>query len=90
MIKNILPSEATHSSLDLFDKQPLLITFDGAHEQRIGPSHTTDGHSLEFEVIGDRNNFIDLQKIYLEVTCRILQNNGAVLMTQLNEIHQIL
>ena len=26
--------------------------------------------------MGDRNNFIDLQKIYLEVKCRITQSSG--------------
>ena len=35
------------------------------------------GSSLEFEVVGDRNNFIDLQKIYLEIKCRILQTSGT-------------
>ena len=62
MIANLLPLEATHSSLDLFEKPPLLVTFDSAFEQKIGPSYSPTGPTLEFEVIGDRNNFIDLQK----------------------------
>ena len=39
MIANLLPNEATHSSLDLFEKQPLLITFDQkiGLDQKIGP-----------------------------------------------------
>ena len=32
---------------------------------------------LEFEVAGDRNNFIDLQKISLEVKCKIVQSSEA-------------
>ena len=32
---------------------------------------------MEFEVVGDRNNFIDLQKIYLEIKCRVLQTVGT-------------
>ena len=32
---------------------------------------------LEFEVAGDRNNFIDLQKIFLEVKCKIVQSSEA-------------
>ena len=32
---------------------------------------------MEFEVVGDRNNFIDWQKIYLEIKCRILQTDGT-------------
>ena len=31
---------------------------------------------LEFEVTGDRNSFIDLQKIFLEVKCKIVQSSG--------------
>ena len=30
---------------------------------------------MEFEVVGDRNNLIDLHKIYLEIKCRILQTD---------------
>ena len=36
MIANLLPNEATHSSLDLFEIQPLLITFENAFDQKIG------------------------------------------------------
>ena len=32
---------------------------------------------MEFEVVGDRNNFFDLQKIYQEIKCRILQTDGT-------------
>ena len=32
---------------------------------------------MEFEVVGNCNNFTDLQKIYLEIKCRILQNDGT-------------
>ena len=32
---------------------------------------------LEFEVTGDRKNFFDLQKIFLEVKCKIFQSSEA-------------
>ena len=32
---------------------------------------------LEFEVAGDRNNFNDLQKIFLEIKCKIVQSSDA-------------
>ena len=67
---NVIPSEATHSSLDLFEKPPLLLTFDQSFEQKTGPLYSPSGSSLEFEVVGDRNHFIDLQKIFLEIKCR--------------------
>ena len=72
----MLPAEATHSSLDLFEKPPLLVTFDQSFEQKTGPLYSPAGSSLEFEIIGDRNNFIDLQKIYLEIKCKVVQANG--------------
>ena len=74
----VIPSsEATHSSLDLFEKPPLLVTFDQSFEQKTGPLYSPSGSSLEFEVVGDRNNFIDLQKTYLEVKCRIQNADGT-------------
>ena len=63
----VIPSEATHSSSDLFEKPPLLVTFDQSFEQK----------TFEFEVVGDRNSFIDLQKIYLEIKCRIQNVDGT-------------
>ena len=36
---------------------------------------------LEFEVVGDRNNFIDLQKFLLEIKCKITRTNDADLRT---------
>ena len=73
----VIPSEATHSSMDLFEEPPLLVTFDHSFEQKIGPLYSPSGSSLEFEVVGDRNNFIDLQKIYLELKCRIQNADGT-------------
>ena len=75
----MLPSEATHSSLDLFEKPPLLITFNDSFCQKIGPVYSPNGPMLEFEVTGDRNNFIDLQKIFLEIKCKVVQSDGSPL-----------
>ena len=77
MIANLLPNEATHSSLELFEKQPRLITFENAFDQRIGPVYSPNRTMLEFEITGDRNTFVDLQKIYLEIRCKVTQSNGA-------------
>ena len=77
MIANLFPSEATHSSLDLFEKPSLLVTFDGSFCQKLGPVYSPNGPMLEFEVAGDRNDFIDLQKIFLEVKCKIFQSSEA-------------
>ena len=71
----VIPSKATHNSLDLFEKPPLLVTFDQPFEQKTGPLYSPSESPLEFEVVCDRNNFIDLQKIRLEIKCRILQTD---------------
>ena len=60
MIAILLPNEATRSSLDLFEKQPLWITFENAFDQKIGHVNSPNGPMLEFEITGDRNNFDDL------------------------------
>ena len=73
----VLPSEAIHSSLDLFEKPPLLVTVDQSFEQKIGPLYSPPGSSLEFEVAGHRNNFIDFQRIYLEIKCRMQNVDGT-------------
>ena len=74
---NLLPAEATHTTLVLFEKQPLHITFDKAFTQKVGPSYSPDGPMLEFELLGDRNNFIDLQKLLIEIKCKISRNNDG-------------
>ena len=77
MIANLLPSEATHSSLDLFEKPSLLVTMYGSFCENLGPVYSPNGSMLEIEVAGDRNNFIDLQIIFLEVKCKIVQSSEA-------------
>ena len=79
MIANLLPTEATHSSLYLFEKQALLVTFDRTFDfcQKLGPIYSPNGPMLEFEVSGDRKNFIDLQKTFFEIKCKIVQSSGA-------------
>ena len=76
----VIPSEASHSSLDSFEKPPLLVTFDQSFQQKTGQLYSPSGSSLEFEFVGDRNIFIDLQKLYPEIKCRILQTDGTDLL----------
>ena len=73
----MIPNEATLSSLDVFEKQSRLITFENAFNQKIGPVYSPNGPMLEFEITGDRNIFVDLQKVYLEIRCKVTQSNGA-------------
>ena len=77
MIANLLPSGATRSSLDLFEKLSLIVTFDGSFRKKLGPVYSPNGPMFKFEVAGDRNNLIGLQKIFLEVKCKIVQSSEA-------------
>ena len=36
-----------------------------------------NGPMLEFEIAGDRNNFIDLKENFLEIKCKIVQSSDA-------------
>ena len=74
---NALPIETSHTSLDIFERPQLLVNFDGSFEQKIGPLYAPNGPTLEFEVKGDRTNFIDLQNIYLEVKCKIVKTDNT-------------
>ena len=56
MISNI-HTEAKHSSLDLFEKTSVFVTFDGTFYHKRKPVYCTNGSILEFEFAGDRNNF---------------------------------
>ena len=77
MLTNILPVEATHSSLNLFEKHTLLTSIDGGFKERVGPVSNANAQALEFKFVGDRENFIDLQNIQLELTCQVLNRDGT-------------
>ena len=62
-----------------------LVTFENAFTQKIGPYYSPDGPMLEFEVLGDRNNFIDLLRTRLEIVARTVRSNGNVLRTHATE-----
>ena len=64
MLPNVLPLEASQSSLVIFEHSPVLIIFDSFSGQEIGPIHSPNGPTLEFEVVGDRNNFLDLRNFF--------------------------
>ena len=42
----------------------------------MGPIYSSNGPTLEFEVVRDRNNFLDLQKLFLEMKFKIIRNDG--------------
>ena len=78
----VIPSEATHSSSDLFEKPLLLVTFDQSFEQKTGPLYSPSVSSLEFEVVSDRNIFIDLQKITWRSSVEYFKHIERICATQ--------
>ena len=81
MIYNSLQTEATHSLLVSIEQPPVFVLFQNSFTQKTGRSYSPDGPMLDFEVLGDRNNFI-------EIVARIVQNNGNVLRNQATEAAQ--
>ena len=67
-----------HTIPDLFEKQPLLVNFDNDFTPKTGISYSPYCPLLEFEVFGDS---IDLQKLLLEIKCKISRNNDGDLRT---------
>ena len=59
-----MPSEATHKTLDLFEKQPLLFTFDKAFTQRLVTHQIVQCFGLKFwvekTISSIRKNFLKL------------------------------
>ena len=53
------------------------MNFDGSFELKIGPLFAPKALLLDFEVKGDRNIFINLRNIYLEVKCEIVKADNA-------------
>ena len=72
----VIHTKATHRSLDLFEKPPLLVTFDQSFVQKTETFYSPTSSSLEFEIVSDRSHFIDLQKIYREMSFGVVQRNG--------------
>ena len=67
----MLPNSVTHSSLDLFQKPPVLINFDYANVQKVFPISGFDGPDIELELKTDRNVFLDLQDISLAINVEV-------------------
>ena len=56
--------------------------------QKNDPSYSLDSPMLEFEVLGDRNNYIDVQRTHLEIVACTVQINGKVLRFHATEAAQ--
>ena len=66
MIANLLPNEATHSSLDLFEKQPLLITFENAFDKKL---------DLSIHLMDQSSNLKSQETVIILLTCKNFSGN---------------
>ena len=61
MLPNVLAVDASHNSSVFFERPPFDYP-DSSFEQKIGQVCAQNGRTLEFEVVGDRSNFIGFTK----------------------------
>ena len=77
-----IPPKATHSSLDLFHKVPVLEPILWSDVQQIFPSNSLNEASIDFQLETDRNIFLDLHDTYLSIKFRLIKgNNDAIVDT---------
>ena len=76
IFSKFLPFEASNTPLDIFERSRFLIAFDPSIDQKIGFLFSPNGPTLEFEVVGDGTNFIDLRDFYFQVNCKVLQSDS--------------
>ncbi len=76
VVVRTLPVEATHSSLDLFERPSMLVNFDNAIEHQHLPITANNAPTLEFNIVGEKRTYIDLDKIYLELAVKFNKGDG--------------
>ena len=62
-----------------FKRPQLLSNFEGSFELKICTLYAPNGPLLEFEVKGDRTNFVNLQNICLDIECKIVKVDNTLL-----------
>ena len=67
----------THSSLDLFDRVPILEPIECSNTPKIYPTNSLNDCSLEFQFESDRNMMIDLQVTFLFLKVTLSKGNVA-------------
>ena len=72
------PRAMTHSSLDLFDRVPILEPIECSNTQKIYPTNSLNESSLEFQFESDRNMMIDLQETFLFLKVKLSKGNVAL------------
>ena len=63
----------TNSSLENFDKNPVLETIMSSYIQEVLPSTSLDESNIEFEFETDRNPYLDMRDTHLRLKLQILK-----------------
>ena len=63
----------TVSSLEIFDKVPVLETIMSSYTQEVFPSTSLDESSIEFEFEMDRNRFLDMRDTQLSLKLQVFK-----------------
>ena len=71
------PIPVTHSGLQLFDAPRVLTPFDRGYTEEIFSKTILNGSTLEFEVSGERNIYVDLRNIHLHLKLTLLSWNDT-------------
>ena len=72
------PRAMTHSSLDLFDRVPILEPIECSNRQKIYPTNSLKESPLEFQFESDRNVMIHLQETFLFLKVKLSKRNVAL------------
>ena len=54
-----------NSSMEIFDRVPVLETYLSSYTQEVFPSNSLDESSIEFEFETDRNLYLDMRDTHL-------------------------
>ena len=63
----------TNSSLEIFDKVPVLETIMSSYTQKVFPTTSMDESSIEFEFETDRNLYLDMRDTHLRLKLQLFK-----------------
>ena len=66
----------TISSLEIFDKVPVLETIFSSYIQEVFPSTSPDESSIEFEFEMDRNLYLDMRATHLSLKLQLFKGRA--------------
>lgn len=78
MSSSSFTNQVGHSSVNLFEKIPILEPILWSNTQQHYPINTLNETSLEFQLETDRNVLIDLQQIFLHLRVKVRKGDGAL------------